>query len=116
MAFAAGISWDVTWRGAGLPLLSTAAVAAFRVAESQALNTSGGTSRPPGAKAVPARAATTSTYSQGVSVLQAAPCLKSDGWQTTAARRPGPAERQPGVDQRYTKGLIKDHARYIGLP
>jgi hypothetical protein len=44
----ATITWDVTWqeaRGAGgvLPPLFTTAVAAFRVAESQALDTSGGT-------------------------------------------------------------------------
>jgi hypothetical protein len=44
----ATITWDVTWqeaRGAGgvLPSLFTTAVAAFRVAESQALDTSGGT-------------------------------------------------------------------------
>jgi hypothetical protein len=44
----ATITWDVTWQGAGgaggvLPPLFTTAVAAFRVAESQALNTSGGT-------------------------------------------------------------------------
>jgi hypothetical protein len=44
----ATITWDVTWHGAGgaggaLPPLFTTAVAAFRVAESQALNTSGGT-------------------------------------------------------------------------
>jgi hypothetical protein len=43
----ATITWDITWRGAGgaggvLPPLFTTAVAAFRVAESQALNTSGG--------------------------------------------------------------------------
>ena len=42
----ATITWDVTWQGAGgaggvLPPLFTTAVAAFRVAESQALNTSG---------------------------------------------------------------------------
>jgi hypothetical protein len=42
----ATIAWDVTWQGAGgaggvLPPLFTTAVAAFRVAESQALNTSG---------------------------------------------------------------------------
>ena len=42
----ATITWDVTWQGAGgadgalAPLFTTAA-AAFRVAESQALNTSG---------------------------------------------------------------------------
>jgi hypothetical protein len=45
---AATITWDVTWQGGGgaggvLPPLFTTAVAAFRVAESQALNTSGGT-------------------------------------------------------------------------
>jgi hypothetical protein len=44
----ATITWDVTWQGAGgaggaLAPLFTTAVAAFRVAESQALNTSGGT-------------------------------------------------------------------------
>jgi len=44
----ATITWDVTWQGAGgvggvLPPLLTTAVAVFRVAESQALNTSGGT-------------------------------------------------------------------------
>ena len=44
----ATITWDITWQGAGgaggvLPPLFTTAVAAFRVAESQALNTSGGT-------------------------------------------------------------------------
>ena len=44
----ATITWDVTWHGAGgaggaLPPLFTTAAAAFRVAESQALNTSGGT-------------------------------------------------------------------------
>ena len=44
----ATITWDITWRGAGgaggaLPPLFTTAVAAFRVAESQALNTGGGT-------------------------------------------------------------------------
>jgi len=44
----ATITWDVTWQGAGgaggvLPPLFTTAVAAFRVAESQALNTSGAT-------------------------------------------------------------------------
>jgi hypothetical protein len=43
----AEISRDVTWWGievrARLPLLSTTAVAAFRVAESRAVNTSGGT-------------------------------------------------------------------------
>ena len=44
----ATITWDVTWRGAAgaggaLPPLFTTAVAAFRVAESQALNTSGAT-------------------------------------------------------------------------
>ena len=44
----ATITWDVTWQGAGgaggvLPPLFTTAVAAFRVAESQALDTSGGT-------------------------------------------------------------------------
>ena len=44
----ATITWDITWQGAGgaggvLPQLFTTAVAAFRVAESQALNTSGGT-------------------------------------------------------------------------
>jgi hypothetical protein len=43
----ATITWDITWQGAGgaggaLPPLFTTAVAAFRVAESQALNTSGG--------------------------------------------------------------------------
>jgi hypothetical protein len=43
----ATITWDVTWQGAGgaggvLPPLFTTAVAEFRVAESQALNTSGG--------------------------------------------------------------------------
>ncbi|MGH3296244.1 MAG: hypothetical protein ACRDP7_31050 [Trebonia sp.] len=42
----ATITWDVTWQGAGgaggaLAPLFTTAVAAFRVAESQALNTSG---------------------------------------------------------------------------
>jgi hypothetical protein len=42
------VTWDVTWQGAGgaggvLPPLFTTAVAAFRVAESQALNTSGAT-------------------------------------------------------------------------
>jgi hypothetical protein len=42
----ATITWDVTWQGAGgaggaLPPLFTTAAAAFRVAESQALNTSG---------------------------------------------------------------------------
>jgi hypothetical protein len=42
----ATITWDITWRGAGgaggvLPPLFTTAVAAFRVAESQALDTSG---------------------------------------------------------------------------
>jgi hypothetical protein len=42
----ATITWDVTWRGGGgaggvLPPLFTTAVAAFRVAESQALSTSG---------------------------------------------------------------------------
>jgi hypothetical protein len=42
----ATITWDVTWQGAGgvggvLPPLFTTTVAAFRVAESQALNTSG---------------------------------------------------------------------------
>jgi hypothetical protein len=42
----ATITWDITWQGAGgaggvLPPLFTTAVAAFRVAESQALNTSG---------------------------------------------------------------------------
>ena len=45
-AATATITWDVTWRGAGgaggaLPPLFTTAVAAFRVAESQALDTSG---------------------------------------------------------------------------
>ena len=44
----ATITWDITWRGAGgaggvLPPLFTTAVAAFQVAESQALDTSGGT-------------------------------------------------------------------------
>jgi hypothetical protein len=44
----ATITWDITWRGAGgagggLPPLFTTAVAAFQVAESQALNTGGGT-------------------------------------------------------------------------
>ena len=44
----ATITWDITWQGAGgaggvLAPLFTTAVAAFRVAESQALNTSGGT-------------------------------------------------------------------------
>jgi hypothetical protein len=44
----ATFTWDVTWQGAGgaggaLPPLFTIATAAFRVAESQALNTSGGT-------------------------------------------------------------------------
>ena len=44
----ATITWDITWQGAGgaggvLPPLFTTATAAFRVAESQALNTSGGT-------------------------------------------------------------------------
>jgi hypothetical protein len=44
----ATITWDVTWQGAGgaggvLASLFTTAVAAFRVAESQALNTSGPT-------------------------------------------------------------------------
>jgi hypothetical protein len=44
----ATITWDVTWQGAGgaggvLSPLFTTAVAAFRVAESQALNTSGAT-------------------------------------------------------------------------
>jgi hypothetical protein len=41
----ATITWDITWQRAGgaLPPLFTTAVAAFRVAESQALNTSGGT-------------------------------------------------------------------------
>ena len=44
----ATITWDVTWQGPGgaggaLAPLFTTAVAAFRVAESQALNTSGGT-------------------------------------------------------------------------
>jgi hypothetical protein len=44
----ATITWDVTWQGAdgvggALPPLFTTAVAAFRIAESQALNTSGGT-------------------------------------------------------------------------
>jgi len=44
----ATITWDVTWQGADgaggvLPPLFTTAVAAFRVAESQALNTSGAT-------------------------------------------------------------------------
>ena len=43
----ATITWDVTWHGAGgaggaLAPLFTTAVAAFRLAESQALNTSGG--------------------------------------------------------------------------
>jgi hypothetical protein len=42
----ATITWDITWQGVGgaggaLPPLFTTAVAAFRVAESQALNTSG---------------------------------------------------------------------------
>jgi hypothetical protein len=41
------ISWDITWHGTGgaagvLPPLATVAAAEFRVAESQALNTSGG--------------------------------------------------------------------------
>jgi hypothetical protein len=36
------ITWDVTWCGALAPLFATT-VAAFPVAESQALNTSGGT-------------------------------------------------------------------------
>ena len=44
----ATITWDITWQGAGgaggaLPPLFTTTTAAFRVAESQALNTSGGT-------------------------------------------------------------------------
>ena len=41
------VTWDITWAGAGgaggaLAPLATAAAAEFRVAESQALNTSGG--------------------------------------------------------------------------
>jgi hypothetical protein len=44
----ATITWDITWQGAGgaggaLPPLFTTATAAFQVAESQALNTSGAT-------------------------------------------------------------------------
>jgi hypothetical protein len=60
----ATITWDVTWQGAGgaggaLAPLFTTAVAAFRVAESQALNTSGGDLTPAGCqRGLPARAGT----------------------------------------------------------
>jgi hypothetical protein len=91
----ATITWDVTWRGAGgaggvLPPLFTTAVAAFRVAESQALDTSGGTCRPPGASTVSrARAGTVParTGPRCPRPSRPAPEVKSDGRRTTAVRR-----------------------------
>ena len=112
---------DRTWQGAGgaggvlAPLLTTA-VAAFRVAESQALNTSG-----TDACRAPAR-----SFGEGRNRARAqktgcprpsrpAPRVKSDGQQTTAVRRPGPAERQPQVHQRTRKGTRQVHGTPVTI-
>ena len=80
---------------AGLSLLSTSVLASFRVAESQGLNTSRAEhDARPGRQGDPGKGGNrVHVQTKVFSALQAASCVKSDGWQTTDVRRPGLAER-----------------------
>jgi hypothetical protein len=123
MALAAGINRDVTWRGSGV----AAAVRDRRGgvpgrgvsgAEHQRRNLT-----PAGRQGDPGKGGNrVHVQTKVFSALQAVPCLKSDGWQTTrreTARTGGKAARgRPEVHERSDKGPMPgiSDSRSNGLP